>query len=433
MEKSNNKFKMILIGVFAFFIIAGLVAFSAFRSTNTANSAPTIAIWGTVDQSTFDTFISKYEQDDNIQLKLVYTEHSISTIDNDLVEAIATGKGPDVILIPQELMDRYLDKVTFITSIPQRTFLDTYIQEAQLYIQPQGIFALPFFVDPMVMYWNKDMFASASVATPPTDWSQFPLLANKFSLIDQNGNITQSATAFGEYDNVNNAKAILSMLIMQAGSPIVSADSSTGSFASELYQKSSDAVIVPAVSALTFFTDYSNPKKSVYSWNSSLPDSKDYFLAGNLAMYFGFASEVSDIASKNPNLNFDVAMVPQTLNTTDKTTFGELYGFAFLKSSSNTADAFALISNLTSAPAVSEFLNVSGGVPARTDLIAAGTTDPQKTVFYNSALIAKGWVDPDMAATSNIFSGMVSDVTSGNLDVDSAVQKADTELSNLFQ
>ena len=74
------------------------------------------------------------------------------------MEAIATGKAPDVILIPQELMNRYSDKVTFITSIPQRTFLDTYINEAGYYIQPEGIFAIPFFVDPLVIGITTKIF-----------------------------------------------------------------------------------------------------------------------------------------------------------------------------------------------------------------------------------------------------------------------------------
>ena len=184
------------------------------------------------------------------------------------------------------------------------------------------------------------------------------LLTGKLTTIDQNGNITDSVASFGEYDNVNNAKALLSTLIMQAGSPIVSLDNTTGSFSSSLYQKSANSALSPAVSALTFFTDYSNPKKSVYSWNSSLPDSKDSFLAGNLATYFGFASEASDIANKNPNLNFDVTTVPQTLNATAKITFGELYGFAFLKSSPNNLAAFNLVSTLTSADGVLNSCNL---------------------------------------------------------------------------
>ena len=80
MEKSNNKFKLILLSVFGFFIVAGLIAFSLFRSNNTGESnLPTISIWGTVDQGRFrSNFISKYDQDKSLELKRTYTEHDIS-------------------------------------------------------------------------------------------------------------------------------------------------------------------------------------------------------------------------------------------------------------------------------------------------------------------------------------------------------------------
>ncbi|MBU6370853.1 MAG: extracellular solute-binding protein [Patescibacteria group bacterium] len=436
--QSDNKFKIILMAVFGFFVIAGLLAFSTFRSSNTSSSQPTIAIWGTVDKTAFDNFVGKYEQDSGSQFKYSYTEYPLASIDQAIVEGIATGKGPDAILIPQELIGRYLDKVSLIpfSSLSERTFLDTYIQEADLYIQPGGIFAIPFYVDPLVMYWNKDIFTNAEIAAPPASWSQFPVLAGKLTQTDNNGNITQSIAPLGGYANIDNAKAILSSLIMQAGGSIVSEDGTTGKLSSDLYQKPANAALIPAVAALTFYTDYSNPRKSVYSWNSSLPDSKEDFLAGNLAMYFGFASEALDIAAKNPNLSFDVAEMPQTVDAANssapKATFGELYGFAFLKSSPNTAAAVSLVSTLTSAPAVADFLGFVSGAPARTDMISAGVSDPKQQVFYDSAVIARGFIDPDMAATGQIFQSMVGDVTSGSLDADGAVQKASGKLTSIL-
>ena len=166
---NSNKFKLILTGVFGFFILLGLIAFSTYKSNSPTSSNVEINVWGTVDKTVFNDYITQYKQDKNIEFKLTYTYKSLDTIDGDLVEAIATGKAPDAILIPQELEKRYLDKVYMIpfSSVPERTFEDTFIQEADMYIQPNGLFALPFFVDPMVMYWNKDTFSSAGIATPP--------------------------------------------------------------------------------------------------------------------------------------------------------------------------------------------------------------------------------------------------------------------------
>ncbi len=430
MPKEDNKFKLILLAVFGLLIVVGLVVFATYKSSSTTNSNVEVTIWGTIDSTTFNSFIQQYDQDYNASLRLQYTQKSIDTIDGDLVEAIATGKEPDVILVPQDLEERYLDKVYLMTSIPVRTIQDTFVPESDLYLQASGTFALPFAVDPLVMYWNKDLFGSAAIATPPATWAEFPSLADKLTKLDQSGNITQSAVALGEYGNIDNAKAIVSNLILQAGSQIVANDN--GSLKSDLYSRSLTDVSVPAVSAMTFYTDYANPQKTVYSWNISLPSSKQSFLAENLAVYFGFASEYGDIKNKNPNLNFDVSMIPQVVGTKNKLTFGELYGFSLVKNSPNIVPAFQLISTLTSAQAEAEFSNVSDFAPARRDLISQGSKDPAKTVFFNSALISEGWLDPDMTKTDQIFKEMIQNITSGRLDVDSSVQNASGELDNLL-
>lgn len=427
-----NKFQIILLSVFGFFIVLGLVAFSTYKSGSSVNTNVPITIWGTLSQTTFSSFINKIKEDKNQDLSINYVQKDVNTIDGQLVEAIATGKAPDVVLFPQELIKRYLDKVSLISysTIPQRTFLDTYVQEAEMYMTPNGIFAIPFYIDPLVMYWNRDLFSSAGIANPPTMWSEFPALSSKLSQSDTNANIVKSAVSFGEYRNVNNAKAILSALLIQAGTPIVSY--TNNNLRSYLYSNPLNSIEIPAVSVLRFYTDYSNPKKSVYSWNRSLPSSKQSFLGENLATYFGFASEANDIANKNPNLNFDVAMLPQIVGTTAKSTFGEIYGFAFMKTSPNLTTAYNIVSYLTSADIVPEFLAVANGSPARRDIISAGVSDPAKTIFYNSALIAKGWIDPSSSMTDNIFQTMVEDISTGKLSVSDSVQKASLELDNLF-
>ena len=431
MNNTPNKFKLILTGVFGFFVILGLIAFSTYKSTSSTNNNTEIKVWGTIDKKVFDSYINKYQQDKNIQFKLTYTYKSPDKIDSELVEAIATGKAPDSILVPQNLIKRYLDKVYLIT-YPERSFKDTFVQESELYIQPSGVFALPFFIDPLVMYWNRDMFSTASIALPPSTWAEFPLLAQKISQNDSNANITKSAVSFGEFKNVNNAKALLSTLIMQAGNPIVSEDTN-GLFKSILDVQSSTDIMVPADSALQFFTDYSNPKKSVYSWNRSLPSSKDSFLSEDLATYFGFASEYQDIKDKNSNLNFDVATMPQIVNAKANITYGTLYGFAILKSSQNVTQATSLLSLLVGADSVSTLLQFMTVAPARRDLVAIGSINPVQSIVFNSSLISRGWIDPDSNQTDQIFQNMVENVTTGRMNIQDSVSKASKEINNLLQ
>ncbi|MFH0755515.1 MAG: extracellular solute-binding protein [bacterium] len=419
MNPSKDKFKLIIIGIFVFFIILGLVAFSTYKSNNQTNNNVEINIWGTINKIIFDNYISKYKQNKNIEFNLTYTYKNLDTIDNELIEAMATGKAPDAILIPHTLEKRYLDKVYMLTSIPERTFKDMFIQESNLYIQPTGIFALPFFVDPLIMYWNKDIFLSAGIAIPPTKWTEFPLLAEKLSQSDENSNIIKSAVSLGEFRNVDNAKAILSALIMQTGNPIVSVD-----LKSQLNSQID--------SALQFFTNYSNPKKVVYSWNRSLPSSKQFFLSGDLAIYFGFASEFNDIKEKNPNLNFDIAILPQIQNTKTKITFGNLYGFSILKNSQNILQTYNLLSSLIGYDSVSILINSMNIAPARLDILSKGSSDPAKIIFYNSALISRGWIDPDSKQTDKIFQNMTENITTGKTSIQESVSKANAEMDNLL-
>jgi ABC-type glycerol-3-phosphate transport system substrate-binding protein len=433
MSNNSNIFKLVLTGIFGFCILLGLIAFSSYKSSPSSTSSNVnITIWGTVDKIVMDDYIGKYKQDKLVEFNLTYTYKSLDTIDSALVEAIATGKAPDAILIPHTLERRYLDKAYMITSIPVRTFTDTFVQEAELYIQPDGsIFGLPFFIDPLVMYWNKDMFSSAGIATPPTKWTEFQLLASKISKSDNDANIAKSVVSFGEFQNIDNAKEILSALIMQAGSPIVSYDGNY--LVSKLDYQAPTDIMVPAESALQFFTDYSNPKKTVYSWNRSLPSSRQFFLSDDLATYFGFASEYQDIKEKNPNLNFDIAVIPQIVDAKAKITYGELYGFSILKNSPNITPTFSLLSLLVGADSVSTLVNYIDVAPARRDLISAGSPDPIKTVFFNSAIISKGWLDPDAKKTNQIFKDMIENVTTGKMDASGAVTKASTEIDNLLQ
>ena len=431
MDQSQDKFKLVLTGVFIFFILIGLIAFSTFKSSSPTNTSVNVSVWGTVDKTSFDNYINKYKQDKNLQFQLTYSYKSLDTIDSQLVEAIATGKAPDAILIPHTLEKRYLDKVFMLTSIPTRDFINTYVQEAELYIQPSGIFAIPFFIDPLVMYWNRDMFSNASIALPPYKWTEFPFLAGRLSKSDDNANVIKGLAPLGEFRNVNNAKALLSTLIMQAGSPIVSFQN--GVYSSSLDYKSSSDILPPTVSALQFFTDYSNPKKSVYSWNRSLPMSKLSFLSEDLAIYFGFASEFGDIREKNSNLNFDVATMPQTLDAQTRTTYGELYGFSVLKGSQNAVATFNLLSLLAGADSIATLVQVMDVAPARRDLISLGSADPIKTVFFNSALISKGWIDPDSRRTDRIFQDMIENITTGRTDIRESVSNASLELNSLLQ
>lgn len=237
-----------------------------------------------------------------------YEYHDPSTFDSDsdsdIVEALASGKGPDILLLPDNLILRHSDKIELIPygSVPQRTFQDTFIQASEIYMRDQGLIALPFAIDPMVMYWNRDLFNTASVSQPPAYWDEFLTLAPKLTKHDQKtSEIKESAISFGEYSNVQNAKDIIAMLFLQAGNNIVKI--SNGKPVAVLLDTHGRKVSAnqDALSAFRYFMDFSNPLQDIYSWSRALPNSRDQFINGNLAVYFDYASSYKDQSNHEGN------------------------------------------------------------------------------------------------------------------------------------
>ena len=431
-----NFFQLGVLIFFGFFIIFGVLVFSGivpFFDTAPDGVGGEVVLWGTVSAELLRVPLDELNSANKDVFSVRYEEQSEETFDTELVEALASGTGPDMILLPDNLLVRHENKLLPLpyAQMSARTFRDTYAEGSELYLGNTGVLALPFSIDPMVMYWNRDLFTNAGIAEPPKEWDAFLSLAGTLTKKDAALNISQSTIALGDFSNVRNAKDILAMLIIQAGNPIVEVSEGVRRVA---LRDQRGLVTPPAQSALRFYTEFSNPSTPVYSWNRSLPNSRDMFSAGDLAVYFGRASERHSIAAQSPRLNFDVAPVPQIKDVERKTTFAALTGVAVLKNSRNPQTAFYASYALTGKDFAERFSRISGVPPAQRSLLAKPPRDADvfTPVFYGSALIARSWLDPRPDETERIFSAMVSNVLSGRSTISSAVAKAEEDIAALF-
>jgi ABC-type glycerol-3-phosphate transport system substrate-binding protein len=418
-----SKFQMALLGILVVAAIGGILVFSYSSRTNQSNSAP-VVVWGEVDQSLFALYLDRFRTESQIDLKIIYVEKRPEIFEKELVEALASGRGPDAILLSQDLILKHKDKVYPIPfgTFSERQFKDTFIQEAELYLTSEGILAMPFSVDPMILFWNRDMFSTAGVANPPQYWDELYALGEIFTKKDDASNILQSTLALGEYGNVTHAKDIISILMIQAGTSIVGRSPELG-YVSQL-ENFYNFTVRPSDAAVTFYTQFANPLRQAYSWNRSLPASKDYFIAGDSAMYIGYASEIPEIRQKNPNLNYDVAPLLQARNTKTKLTFATLKGFAVLKQTPDVTNTFNAITSLTGQNGQKYWSEAVLLPPIRRDLLADKPTGAIGAVIFDSALWSRGWLDPDRVETNRIFKEMIENVTSGKATVSEATTRA---------
>jgi ABC-type glycerol-3-phosphate transport system substrate-binding protein len=430
--KDLKPFQLIFIGVCLFLGVAGMLIFSfaGTKPNSNQDTGPQVVIWGTLPDKAINDAIAAQNTNNLVTLNATYVQKDPSTFSQDLLEALADSKGPDVILVPIDDLMSYRSKITTIpfTSFTQRTFQDSFIQEGQLLQGSSGYYGLPFVVDPLMLYWNRDIFTAHNISTPPTTWEDIASLVPTLSQVSTDLTISKSAISLGDYRNIDNAKEIFSSLLLQSGIKITTLNSSQANQVDPL----SAALDENTSNVLNFYTQFADPSSKTYTWNRSLPDSLSMFTANNLAMYIGFGSEAQNIQTMNPNLNFDMALLPQFKSQALPSTYGRIYVFSILNASANKTGAINAIASMTGNNFVGSYIKNTNLAPARRDLLATPGTDAYSPLIYKSALYANAWLDPDPATTNSIFQTMVESLLAGRDNTSSIVGQADNRLIQLI-
>ncbi|MCK5095801.1 MAG: extracellular solute-binding protein [Candidatus Pacebacteria bacterium] len=434
--KETNTFQLILLGVFGFFIIIGVMYFAGgggLEQDEDEINYGTITVWGFISERDFSDIFSELD----FTMEIEYVQKPEETLLREMEKALAKSKGPDVIIMPPGQFISFREYLLPLpeTYITNRDFSDLFVEQAEAYIGEEGIYAMPLVIDPMVMYWNRSIFNSNGVSRVPSVWDEFKTLTPKMTIVEGGTTITRSTLPMGEFVNVTHAKDILSMLIMQSGAPIVSSDRGV----LEVDVNSPIDGIYPGVTAFDFYTEFSNQKLPTYNWNRSLPSSVEMFAGNNSAVYLGYASEAADIKRQNPHLNFDVAMVPQKRDTNNKITYGRMSGAGVLINSNNKQGAAKFVSvlsgkssdpnKLTYSLLLSETLHLP---PTHRLLLNNKPNDAFMSVFYDSASISKSWPDPSPGETNIIFSEAIDTVVSDRFSTDVVVSGLERQLDSII-
>lgn len=427
----KTSFQTILIIVFIVGFVIAVAIFSGLfssSSSSTTSTTPTgqVVLWGIEPADLMQKYVDNFN-DQNYGYTLSYAEHKPATFYQDLINALANNTSPDLVLVSSEQYSQLGNKLFTIpyTVYPERQFRDTNIDGAQLFLTGNGITAFPLLVDPLVVYYNKDILASKNFVTIPSTWdtlqASVPLLTKR----DSKQGITQSTIALGQSDNIGHYRDILSTLFLQTGTSIITGNTVTLTKAS-----TTTGAALPAAEALDFYTSFSSPSTTNYTWNSSLPESLQNFLAGNTAFYLGRASELFGIQAQNPNLNFDVSQMFQSTSATRPITFGSFIAVGIMSRAPNPAAANAAALQMASASSIDTLSKTLSLPPVRRDLLQTAQTNPYVSVFFKAALSAFSWPDPNPGSTNKIFRDMITNVNSNATDTQTAIYEAARDLQS---
>lgn len=421
-------FQVGVLGLFGLLIAMGVFFLATFSTSSTSVFTSPITVWVPAfptEEGVMQVFRDATDKDPALA-QVSFVERNPLTLYRDTVEAIATGKGPDIVLLTAGDLLPLRNKILPFSfdQYSIRDFRDTYVEGGEAFVLGDGIYALPIAVDPLVLYWNRDLFTNAAVAQVPRDWDTFVRVVPLLATVRGAAELTQAGVAFGEYRNVTHATEILGALMFQTGVRVVT--ERNGAFVSDLTQEHENATGPSA--AVRFYTDFANPVKTVYAWNKTFEPSREAFTANKLALYAGFASEVQPIASTNPNLNFDIASFPQSVSGRNRYTYGTFYAMGVLRSSTDSVRAQQVAARLASSDYARAWEQATSLPTPRRDMLAAAPSDPFQDVIVRSTIMARTWLVPDKQSLDEIVGRMVDRVVAGMVSPDRAVNDAAGEL-----
>jgi len=425
--KTSN-FQIGIIVTFLVFLVVAVLIFAGViplpSSSKISDVGGNVIIWGTAPNSTIDPVIQAFNGD-NRPLQVYYIEKQVSTYANDLIEGFASGTGPDIFMLSNEMLTSFSNKIMPIpyTSYPLRTFQDSFISGTDIFISSQGILGIPVAVDPLVLYYNIDAFNSVGISIVPSTWDDFLADSELLTSKDTSFLFKQSGAALGTFNNISNAKEILYAMFMQSGSHIVVKDQA-GNLTSDLNQNIDSKI-------LKFYMQFADSSMVSYSWNSSFNGSLNMFISSDLAQYIGFASELPKIQSSNPNLQFDIAKLPQIQKGRDST-YGKIYAFAVSKTAKNATGATRAIFGLTTGDYSKNISKGMSATSARKDLLAGKPENSYDPILNSSAFISKSVIEPSSENMNKIFGAMINGIRSGSINFDRSISDLDNQIDLLL-
>lgn len=426
--------------------------------------ATSLIIWGIFDsQDAFGDIIKEYKVLNPRVKNITYRKVSSnpSEYKDEIVKAIARGDYPDIFLIDHNWLD-YFKQNQFIEPAPagilaESEFRNNFVDVvADDFINEGKIYALPLSVDSIGLYYNKDIFNSEGIVFPPANWDEFSKAVQKFTKIDEFGNITQSGAALGLQDeqgggNINRATDILAMLMIQKGAEMAKGNSANFDRIVEINGVKKAA----GVEAFDYYMSFSRSNSNNYSWNSRMHNSKDSFAEGNLAMMLNYSWAYSEIKNKNAKLNFAVAPVPQ-FSDGKTANYANYWGFAVAKKK-NAADKIQIpeawqflkfltirnngkfsvtdfLSNVKTERSVKidpakNYLEKTGKPAARRDIIEEQKNDVYLGPFAAGNIIAKTWRQAEPEENEKILSEAIKSVVTGDATTASALSTASAKIT----
>ncbi len=411
-----------------FLIVAGacLILLSAVLMSGRRNVTPPaqLTLWGIDDPINWFSSIRAFEKAyGNVDVE--YTQISSANYEEELVNALAAGRGPDIWMIDNDWALKHQEK---LIPAPNETLtladfqgLFPKVAEQDFVIDGQ-IYALPVFIDTLALVYNRDHFDQNGIVFPPPTWEDLKNIVPKLRRVED-GQLKRAAVAIGApMESVPYSPELLTLILSQSGVPIIDEE---GDYAAFDIDKGYDT--------FAFYLDFVNASSSAWAWDDSFGAPIEAFSRGEVSAIFAYREELRDLQQRNAFLSESVAPMPQ-INPGAAVNLADYWGLAVSSWTANSQAAWAFVIFVTTDEASAlAYQELSGRPPALRSLINEELGDIDLGVFASQALTARSWPRPDKEAFDRAINGAIKATLSGDLEHNQALSAAAYEISNILR
>lgn len=423
------------IAIIVFIIILVLVAVLGIyffvikkpSNNNDNDQKVTLNWWGLWEEdATMQTLIAKYNET-NPNVEIVYAKKDFHTFPDGLQSIKESIKqrlsdqdpvAPDIVTINNSWLPELQAQLSpmplsiYTQAEYENTFYPHALQDctgsnAQLY-------CIPTEFEGLALYYNKELLSDKGITEPASSWEELIDQAKSLTQRDTSGKITVSGLAFGGGEKVTHSADIITLLLLQRKQAVTAKSSG-----SSLYTVSLEDSVGQEV-----FDFYTNGVTSARLWDDTLPTDKQLFIDGKLAMIFAPSWYTFDIKKYNPDLNFDIAEVPQVSNlSNERVDFADYWAWAVSGTSPNQSVAWDFLKFL-SQPEQYELMHntaiaqkterVFGRIYPRKDMADKLSSVPYVKPFIEMAPTAKTVFVGNRESYNELIQTQIDAVTSSN-------------------
>ena len=453
---------ILIISGFGYFLFKSYPNFKAPQVENDQIVEVELEFWGLWDNSDdWKKIIEEFEKKtfefngQKVRVTINYTKKDFISYREDIEKAKEKNNNPNIFFINNNWFGDYKKDLESLSGnmayqkeynlLSYDDVLDIYPAKTVVdFVTEDLLYSVPLYTDSLVLYYNKDLFQKAGIENPPKSWTELKKNVMQLTVFGKKDSLIQSGVAFGTGGNINRSSDVLSLLIMQGGGKVIDSNGKID-INKEIEVNTIEGVEKrdPGKRAISFYSEFSDSQKEIYSWNADQENSIQSFADGKLAMMFGYSYQIQNLLSLKPDLNYAVAPMPQLENST-VINFSNVFSPVVSRDDNCKVDlvelsdkvdcskiAWSFLSFATNKENSEKYLNSTNKAAARKDLIQKQMQNGSHMGVFASQAESAVSYNKFSDEVDNILVNMLDEINLDRENIDEKVDEAVRKIEDL--